>query len=272
MAWSQQDVIEHCVAEYGRCARAAYKVSRYPDTEPDARNRPEIDAYAEAPLSPSLAIEHTRIESFAAQLEDSARIDTVCSGLEEHLRTRGARGFALVFPLYAFAKGFSWKASRELIIDHVLSTPGPGVHDIPGVPFPITLLARPPFYDVSIARFAPTTTKLEADLAASIAKALHHKRQALQGYRASGARTLLIVESSDIALVNPQAAYVAFLLAQETALTDHLTDLWLAFTYDPRRMYWYAFLGESHVLSCVNGHYRFGPQYADDWHRQKTQE
>ncbi len=270
--WREEDVIRSCVSQYSQCFTAAYQVSRWPDKEPTGRNAPEIDAYAEAVGREPLAIEHTRIESFEGQLEDNAKIQEVCTNLEANLRAKVRQGLILVLPLFAFRKGFDWKEAAvriERYIAEIASTVTAGTsrHKIAGVPFVFDLVVEDDLrVDFSVVRPSPPRLKIERDLLASMEQALCHKQNRLEEYRRQGVRSILIVESADLALVNYAIVYKAFLRAEERIGTSHLADVWLVFTWDPDRLYWHCFSGPDDLLASVNPpNLCLGPRYRSYW-------
>ena len=97
-------------------------------------------------------------------------------------------------------------------------------------------------------------------------QALCHKQARLDEYCRLDARSVLILDSADLALVNYAIIYKAFLRAAETVGISHLADVWLVFTYDPERLYWHCFTGPDDLLTSVNpGQLFLGPAYRSYW-------
>lgn len=85
MALDQDKVICRFIKQYNSCQNGQFTITRWPDKE--ERNQRACDAYAEALTARPLAIEHTNIETFRQQKQDSARFLKVCGALETELRT-----------------------------------------------------------------------------------------------------------------------------------------------------------------------------------------
>lgn len=269
---SEVDVIHSAVAKYRKCLGVPYRVTRWPDEEQAAQNSAEIDAYAEAEMEAPLAVEHTRLESFEGQIEDSSKIQRFLKPLEAKLTGHVRSGLILAVPVNVFRRGFPWVDAADRIKAYVLSVQmslptGRSVHLIPTVPFPVTLLLNPELnIAFSVARISPGENAIELGLQASMEKALLHKRDRLGEYRAAGARSVLLLESADPALVSHVSVYRAFLRAEQIVGTEHLTDVLLAFTFDPNRIHWYCFLGTERLLACMNlPQHRLGPAHRRSW-------
>jgi hypothetical protein len=270
--WNYKDIILQCVAKYRAYLTIDYSVTRWFDDERKQNNSPEVDAYAEESSSIPLAIEHTKVESFSRQLLDDSRMLDLCGELERDLTPLVSSHVTLTLPTPAFRKGFDWRDALSRIKEYVLNLSsrlptGPSTHSIEGVPFVFTLwkeLAQPIGFFVF--RKAPPQHQVTTELFASMQRALAHKRERLREYRATGARSVLILESLDIALVSHVTLYKSFLKAQKAVGTPHLDDVWLARTYDPNQIDWYCFLGPQALLDGVNlPNFRLGPKYASEW-------
>lgn len=83
MALDQDEVIRRFIKQYNSCQDAQFTITHWPDKETSGERA--CDAYAEALAARPLAIEHTNIETFRQQKQDSARFLKVCGVLEPEL-------------------------------------------------------------------------------------------------------------------------------------------------------------------------------------------
>jgi len=121
-----------------------------------------------------------------------------------------------------------------------------------------------------VGRIAPKDEAKREALRDSVEKALRHKAVRLQEYReGAGARSVLILESHDIATISHVDVYAAFLKARKRVDPVHLDDVWFCRTANPHRLdEWYAFDGQSDVLDHVNlPNLRLGPRYDLYWEK-----
>lgn len=268
---THKDIILRLVEKYNGCQSHQYQVVRWPDEE--NRSSRDIDAYAEAAGAISLAIEHTKIESFYGQLADNERFGQHYGELESQLKHAFDFGLELVLPLFAFQKGTKWAAIRDLIRDWLLANAqsfpqGRSSYQIPGVPFSITV-----FKDTGgiksffVARRAPSDRDVQIETIQNIAGALEDKNSQLSKYRAAGAHSILVLESVDIALVSPASLYKAFLQAQQCTSTPNIDEVWLACTFETENHCTLRCLfGTEDIMDCVNHkNLLWGTRYAAMW-------
>jgi hypothetical protein len=279
MKWSEEAVIDSAIKVYARCGLGAYRVHSRPDKLKNHRNQPEIDATATAAGKPNLAIEHTRLQSFDGQLMDDSRIKELCVPLAKEIAAEVPNGISCVIPILAFVRGFSWNqvqnAIREYLTQNAKNFPtGISHHGIADVPFPVKIHNDPdsitPFYFV---REAPSKSRIERELVASMELALGHKKDRLQDYRNNGNRSVLLVESSDTALINHIYVYTAYLTAQKTVEAEHLTDLLYGMTGDPEQVHWLCFKGAPELQECLNPpNFMIGTDYEEYWTQPEDQD
>src|ERR1019366_4137909 len=93
------------------------------------------------------------------------------------------------------------------------------------------------------------------------------KNDQLTRYQTSGAETVLLAESDDIALVNLNILYKAFLCAESKVSMPNINQVWMAHTYAHED--WCSivcFLGPEEIMDRVNPeNHGYGPRYRDVW-------
>jgi hypothetical protein len=264
-------VISNFLAAYNGAEGAAYTVTGWPDEE-DRRGQ-EVDAYAQSPGFPPLAIEHTAVESFEGEFQDAHRFVTTCGALEDELRPTLPQGVELTINRFSFLPGMKWDrikgAIRDWLLRNVPALPH-GRHRpvIVGVPFPVTVTKGDLPHKFVVARWAPTDEEINRGLLTSMKLAVNHKGARLGEYRVTGARSVLLLECGSI-LVSPATVYMAFLAARP-------------FVKHPVDQVWYAHTSSWHdycKILCLEApeelmdranpaNAMFGPRYAEYWAAQ----
>lgn len=160
---------------------------------------------------------------------------------------------------------------REWLLANALSLPeGPSSHQVSGVPFCVGVdrdnkLPNSFF----VARRAPSDGEIQIESMLRMTAALNDKNDQLKKYRAEGARTVLVLESSDIALMSPARLYKAFLEAQNHAATSNIDEFWLARSYifgSEVGCHLYCLSGPEIIMDCANPpKFMWGPQYSEYW-------
>jgi len=267
----QNRVIKSLVEKYNECKHCKYKIVRYPDQENSATK--DIDAYATAPGERPLAIEHTNIESFSGQFADNKRFAQHYGELETDLKDAFDFRVRLYLPVFAFRKGTNWKQARNTVRDWLLqnasSLPdGFSPVQVSGLPFSIGVHKDGKGSSrFTVARWAPANADVDVEATLNIARALENKNDQMKKYRDEGAYNILVLESSDIALVDHITLYKAFLQASERVPILNIDEVWLASTYapdDPCDLL--CFLGPDEVMDTVNpGNFQLGPRHAKIW-------
>jgi hypothetical protein len=230
---SHKDVIRSLIQKYNACQQHQYQITRWPDEENSQTRDIDADAREAIPL----AIEHTRVESFFGQLEDNARFGDHYGQLEAELKHAFSYHLTLSLPLFAFQKGTKWAAIKNTIRGWLLANAsaipeGSSCPKISGVPFSVQIdrdNKLPNSFFVT--RRGPSDEEIQIELMLKMAAALNSKNDQLKKYRADGSRTVLVLESSDIALMSPARLYKAFLEAQNHAATSNIDEFWLARSY-----------------------------------------
>lgn len=219
-----------------------------------------------------IAIEITALETFAGQLLDDSRVQKLLSSFQMQLARELPAGLWCIIPIHAFSPGFDWIAARARLASFLREiaptlSPGSSIHEVPGIPFGVKLQYDPrlnvPF---RIFRAAPPSTQIAVDMVKSMEIALSHKKAQLADYRARGYRTGTVIDGGDSTLAGWTEPYRAFLAAEKTVGSEHVSDVLFAMTSDPHRIYCMAFKGDRAFRDALNpANLKFGPEYAHIW-------
>lgn len=274
----QDEIIRRFIEEYNSCQGAQFTITCWPDKA--ERNQRACDAYAEAPGVRPLAIEHTNVETFQQQKQDSARFSKICGVLETELHDSFPYNVTLIIPTFGIQTGTDWNdirdALREWLLTQVSTLPvGRTDHQVKGIPFRITIwkgdrLDR----GFGVARTAPPSLETDDELTEIVAAALNNKNDQLQRYRANGDETILILETDDIALMNHVLLYKAFLQASAYAPTPNIDQVWIAETINPENCCSFiCFDGPEAIMEKVNlPQWGLGKRHASYWRSEIERE
>ena len=119
MALDQDEVIRRFIKQYNSCQYAQFTITHWPDKE--ERKQRACDAYAEALAVRPLAIEHTNIETFRRQKQDSARFLKVCGVLETELSAAFPYVVSLIIPTFGIQAGNDWNGIRGALREWLLT-------------------------------------------------------------------------------------------------------------------------------------------------------
>jgi hypothetical protein len=116
-----------------------------------------------------------------------------------------------------------------------------------------------------VMRWTPPDLDNYRQLTESIAAALMDKDSQVRKYSEAGTETILILESSDIALVNPAILYKAFLKARDKVCPANINQIWVANTHqaDCRFDCFQASEITMDKANCEN--FMLGPRYSGYW-------
>ena len=202
------------------------------ESRPDVENRktPDIDA-----LAGPFAIEHTSIDTLENQRQDGSRFSGIVQLLEEEFQNRLPFRLRLIFPYEGIKVGQDWDAIRDSLRNWITDTAptlpdGPDTIAILGIPFEVSIAKESDRHPgLFCARFAPPDDGLSGRLRIL----LKRKIQKLKAYQEAGKTTVLLVESSDIALMEVHKLAEAVREAFPDALPDGVDELWHADTSVP---------------------------------------
>ena len=246
------NVIKEVLEFLSKTINVSYKIIEYPDES--ERNLPACDALVLVGIR-NVAVEHTSIDSIPSQRRDDQRFMALLGPLKSELAGKlpTPGHYQLVIPMNAIHTGIDWadvclrirewcqKVAPNLGIGGSSTAPRHFVREVPqGTPFEVTLY-RWPGRDgqFKIARLCP------ADLANQrkevICQALISRGAKVARYRNSGFRTILVLESNDIALANASDIGQAFVNAMKKFDSAELPD----------EVYLIETEGEPHYLHCL---------------------
>jgi len=228
-------VIRNVLEFLSKTVNAACEITGFPDEI--ERNSPACDALAVVG-SRNVAVEHTSIDSIPLQRRDDNRFKKLLGPLENELAGKlPAPGhYQLVVHMNTIPAGVNWdnvrlricewcrKVAPTLEIGGSFTAPRHFTREIPeGVPFEVTLYRWPKRNgQFKIARFSPED--LDNQRTEVIYQALASRGAKVAKYRNSGFRTILILESDDIALANDSDIGEAFVNAINKCGSTPLPD------------------------------------------------
>jgi len=265
----QKAVIQAVLDRYNDGVGTAYVITRWPDEE--ERNNRACDAFAEMKGSPAIAIEHTLIQSYDRQKQRDAEFMQAIGELEQELRNAFPYRIRLGVRMFAVEKGQRWDALKRAIRSWLTTNvPVPGRTDvtIPGVPFPVSIIREedgPTGFTVF--RWYDESLDISEGLRATIAAALENKNNQLGAYRTAGNRTILVLESEDVALANRVLVYRAFLATEKAADMSNIDQVWLASTITQENyVEVYCMRAPQVFIDAVNPpNVLFGPDHGEVW-------
>lgn len=192
------EVIERFVAHLARHGPQGLKVDEIPDLK--ERNLPEIDA-----IAGPFAIEHTSIDTVPHQRRNDDWFLQVIEGLEQELSGGLPFHLFVILGYEAVTKGQDWKRIRQAlknwIVDRAKYLPD-GDHILDGVfgiPFKLHVHKDT---DLPSHLFFARSTPEDDTLSERVGKQLDKKAKKLAKYQTKGKTTVLLVESSDFALMS----------------------------------------------------------------------
>jgi len=214
-------IIKKVLDFLSRTINLACEITGFPDEI--ERNSPACDVSAIVG-NREVAVEHTSIDSYPSQRKDDNRFRKVLGPLENELAGKlPAPGhYQLGVNINVIPTGINWdnvrlrirewcqKVAPTLEIGDPFTAPRHFVRETPeGVPFEVTL-GRWPRRDgqFKVVRFFPED--LERQRTEAIYQALASRGPKVAKYRDRGFRTILILESDDIALANDSDIGQAF--------------------------------------------------------------
>lgn len=271
MALDQDEVIRRFIKQYNSCQDAQFTITRWPDRE--ERNQRACDAYAEALAVRPVAIEHTNIETFRQQRQDSARFLKVCGVLETELRAAFPYDVTLIIPTFGIQTGTDWSGIRDTLREwlrtEVSALPfGRTDRQVKGVPFRISIVKEDGCgKGFGVARWTPPGLDTHEELIEIVGTALDNKNDQLQKYSANGDETVLILETDDIALMSHVLLYKAFLQAGACISTPSVDQVWMVRTIDSEDYCSFiCFDGPDPIMEKVNkSQWALGKRHASYW-------
>ncbi len=254
----QAEAITALVQVYNETHSCSYRIASRPDEV--NRETPDIDACAVVDGMPTLAIEHTHVETMASQMLDDARFSKVFLPLADVLESEMPAGLEVILEHGALQPGQDWPGVADAMAAWLRTRAGTfpvglSRHDIAGVPFSVAVLwprlrSGIPFH---FARMAPQSAELRPETVGRFEDALRSKDAQMRKYAESGATTVLLVESRDWALVSPLDMHDAYSDARTRVGAPHIHQVWFTRLSRPDLKYsMFCFDGPQELMDAVN--------------------
>jgi hypothetical protein len=197
------------------------------DCWPEDHAEGEIDA-----IVGPYALQHTSVDSLPEGRAHDARFSEVIKGIEAAFRGKLGFFLAITFSWGSIEKGHNYKSINRALRDWISNQAAKlslGHHRVenPEIPFPLGVIKGVAInYDGPLfGRYDPHDKTLSARLRAQIFGERHDKLTPLLPYRERGKKTLLLLESGDIALMSVGHMVEAFEIAFPS-WPDSLDELW----------------------------------------------
>ena len=215
-------------------------IDRWPDDENSTTR--DIDA-----IAGPFAIEHTSIDTIENQRRSEDWFTKAIKTLESELTGQFAFSVSVYLKYEGFSETQKWpevhKALKRFILDDVPEL-GWGEHElneIPGIPFTVYAIksSERPFY-FRLGRSVPehlshglpwNQTRRRPSLPENLKAQLDDKTEKLVPYRKSGKITVLLIESEDIAFMNPRIMRSWLEEALHNGLPHGVERIWYAARY-----------------------------------------
>lgn len=222
------EVIQRFATHLVQCGHHGLKIDEIPDLK--ERNLPEIDA-----IAGPFAIEHTSIDTVPNQRRNDDWFLRVIEGLEQELSGSLLFHLFVILEYRAVTTGQDWKQIRLALKNWIVNRAeflADGDHildDVSGVPFKLhvhkdTNMPSRLFF----ARFTPEDNTLSE----RTQKLLDKKAKKLAKYQLKGKTTVLLVESSDFALMNKSMMRSAIKDTFEGGNLSGVDQIWYAEIFD----------------------------------------
>jgi len=138
-----QELVIRFLDEYNRVNQDSFKVIEWP--EQTERNRPAVEAIAINQAGTSLAIEHTLLQPFVGEKDDTQRFRAIVDSIEKDLSVR-LPGFMVsaFMQVGSVPKGVNWSEAgiviREWLRANIEIFPMQNSsHTVPGLPFELRI-------------------------------------------------------------------------------------------------------------------------------------
>lgn len=228
-----QLLVEYFLSTYNSCHGCSYKVVRWPDSI--NRKTKAVEAVARNESGETIALEHTLIEPFCGEREDTNRFMRVFGALEDNpdLKKSGC-DVDVVVQVGVIKTGFEWEEARECVHRHLASripllNEGRTCEEIAGSGFKLEVTLEITVHDpgmkdhVWISRTLP-----DSSLEIVVRRALEHKLPKLLSEPAS--RRILLFEKADIAIGLANIRVVLDSLSAEFPQLKKIDEIWLTIT------------------------------------------
>src|SRR5262245_1095934 len=225
----ERRLIEEFVVHLGNLGYQLYRVDRWPEDE--NRSTPEVDA-----IVARYAIEHTSIDTLDDQrLKDAWFMEAVGS-LERELHREMRSHLSIQTPYEPLARKINKPAVKAAFREWIRNETGAlaeghtRIDGIPGFPFPLNVWKQSTTEPgIHFSRNRPDDDTLPQRLYDLV----HRKAAKLDRYSRKGFRTMLLVESDDIALMNDEVFMSALTQALGKDRPSAIDEYWYADTSCP---------------------------------------
>ena len=216
-------------------------IDRWPDDENSTTR--DIDA-----IAGPFAIEHTSIDTFFNQRKSADWFLKAIHNLESDLAGQLTFNLSVSFKHEEFTQRQGWptirSALKRFILEDVIHL-GWGEHeldDVPGIPFTVRVkkCSQPPFclwFQRSCPEelspgLPPSQVNTRPPLPEYFRAQLDKKAEKLAPYKICGKTTVLLIESGDIAFMNPQIMRSWIKEAFHNDIPDGVEQMWYAARYN----------------------------------------
>ncbi len=229
-----QLLVEHFLSAYNRYHEPSYKVVRWPEVT--NRKTQAVEAVASNDLGLTIAIEHTLVEPFEGERQDTDRFMRVFSRLEGNpdLAMPGY-DIDLIARVGAIPTGADWEevgdvVCRQLALRIPSLEEGRACEQMSGVGFSLEIVVTISAHDPGQKDHVWISRSLPADsLEAVVRKALARKLPKL--VREAADRRILLLEKADIACGFTDIRVALDRLSCEFSQLKLVDEVWLAVTH-----------------------------------------
>jgi len=229
-----QLLVEHFLSTYNRHHGTSYRIVRWPDMT--NRKTEAVEAVASNEQGTTIALEHTLIEPFKGEREDTNRFMRVFSRLEGNAELlKLGYDIDVIVKAGAIPTGFDWEMAGQLVQHHLASQipllgEGRTSHEVAGAAFKLEVLLKITAHDTRekdhlwISRTLP-----EDSLGAVVRRALARKLPKLLAESADF--HILLFEKADIARGFTDIRAELDSLACDFPDLQRIDEVWLAVTH-----------------------------------------
>ncbi len=226
---TDSDVIDEFVTHLRKNGYPDLKVDCRPDNE--NRDSPDIDA-----IAGPLAIEHTSIDTLPNQRRNDDWFMKVIDGLEQKLSNQLPFHLYVTLKYGAVTTKQDWKTIRQVLKNWIIQDAphlADGHHvldNVPGIPFELHVDKKINFPSgLFFARFPTEDNTLPSRIKAQCDR----KTKKLAKYQGIGKTTVLLIESSDFALMSTNIMLTEIRKAYPNGLPPGVDKIWYADTSIP---------------------------------------
>lgn len=233
----EQSVINAFVRAQERMIGIEWKIIEWPDANPRAVN--EIDAVASR-SNTLVAIEHMSIDAIENQRRDSNYFSKAMGDLEKELQGLLPFSLRITIPYEAITRGHDWDKTRERlkswILNEVIKLPDIKKRFYPeGLHFSVYISKDSTHHgNIILSR-----SVIEEDFSMHdvTIKCLRRHSDKLLKYKNKHYETILLIESFDIALMNPVVAKSIITRAADQDALHGINRIWYADTSGNTEIY-----------------------------------